>query len=168
MVGKAIIAEYASAKVGEFVVALRSGGGGVGRLRPRQSSGRASPSSALDSVAGELTKEWVDEGVKTDEEKAPHAAHMLEGNELRGHGAAWRAHPEQRAREGRSQPERPRSEGSADEMDPSKAPLWKQVTGTFANVLGGDDAKAGAADRAEGDLDAQMTPVTVRVSPWRR
>ena len=164
MVGKAIIAEYASAKVGEFVKSLLSGGGGGvggGSVPGKLGKGLAVVGAGL--VAGELTKEWVDEGVKTDEEKrTARRAHMLEGNELAAAARRGALTPEQRARAKIVAGQLDRDQKDlADEMDPSKAPLWKQVTGTFANVLGGDDAKAAQQTEQKAISDAQHDAVTV-------
>lgn len=146
MILKTVAAEFATAKLGEFIKSLLSGGGaggipgvGGGGAAGLGTVGKAVAVVGAGVVAGEMTKEWVDSGFADEKNKDDaRRARQIEALNLTSAARHGSLTPEQKKRAAElTQQLAKDKEAMAAEMDPDNASTVKKVTGAFGAALGG-------------------------------
>lgn len=136
--------ELIAAKIGDLIKKMISGGGGGGVPGggiPGGNLGKGLAVVGAGIVAGELTKEWVDDGFN-DEKKKDDARRerQVEAGNLANLGRHGQLTPEQAKRAKELTGQLALDKKAMDqEMDPENASTVKRVTGVFGAVVGGKD-----------------------------
>lgn len=146
---KEVMSQIVSAKIGDLIKSLLSGGSGGGVVGGAGKVGGALAVVGAGVVSAGLTKEWIDSGYASeDEKKRGRQGNQLAALNLTGALKGGTATPEQQE-EAKELVEKLKADLKSQEKDAADPSLVKKVTGAAAYVV---DPK-GAAEAQKKDLD---------------